>query len=46
MVEVFAKAALFDRDIQIAICCRNDPHINTDRSDAADPIEFALLKES
>ena len=37
---------VFNGDIQVAICRGNDPHINVDRPDAADAIEFALLEKS
>jgi hypothetical protein len=37
MEKVFAKAALLDGDIQVAICRRDDPDINVDRSDTPDP---------
>ena len=46
MIEIFAEATLFDSHIQIAICCRDDSHVNADGFDTSNPIEFALLKKS
>ena len=44
MVKIVAETALFDRAVQVAIGRGNDPDIDVDRPNAADPVELAFLK--
>src|SRR5262249_14873575 len=46
VVEVLSKGFLAHGLKQVAVRCRQDPHIDPDRSTTADAVEFALLQDA
>src|SRR5690606_28985669 len=46
VIQVFAKASFLDLGAQIAICRRDDPHVDLSRSLLADALERAILNHA